>query len=406
MAKTKPCWPSVTGPLAQYAGGFRAELARLGYTPLTAATQLRLMAHLSRWLAAEGLDAPALTVPAAERYFADRRSAGYANERTVVALGPLLGYLRGLGVAPVAVPASPAGAAGQLLARYKTYLTLERGLTVSTAELNARLLCPFLDEHAARHAGRLELVELTAGDVTSFVLERSARRSRSVKRIVSALRSFLGFLYVEGLIGQPLAKAVPSPPGWTLTGLPRALPDSEVAALLATCDAERPAGRRDLAILTLLARLGLRAGEVAALRLDDIDWRRGELVVRGKARRTDRLPLPADVGEKIASYLRDGRPGSVGCRAVFVTALAPYRPLSPGGVTTVVAAAGRRAGLGTIHAHRLRHSAATAMLRAGGSLREIGEVLRHRRAMTTAIYAKLGLEALRRLARPWPEVTG
>jgi integrase/recombinase XerD len=251
------------------------------------------MAHLSRWLAAEGLDAPALTVPAAERYFADRRSAGYANERTVVALGPLLGYLRGLGVAPVAVPASPAGAAGQLLARYKTYLTLERGLAVSTAELNARLLCPFLDEHAARHAGRLELMELTAGDVTSFVLERSARCSRSVKRMVSALRSFLGFLYVEGLIGQPLAKAVPSPPGWTLTGLPRALPDSEVAALLATCDAERPAGRRDLAILTLLARLGLRAGEVAALRLDDIDWRRGELVVRGKARRTDRLPLPA-----------------------------------------------------------------------------------------------------------------
>jgi integrase/recombinase XerD len=404
MAKTKPCWPSVTEPLAQYAGGFRAELARLGYTPLTAGTQLRLMAHLSRWLAAEGLGASALTVPAAERYFGDRRSAGYANERTVAALGPLLGYLRRLGAAPVAVVASPATATGQLLARYKTYLTLERGLAASTAELNARLLRPFLDEHAA--AGRLELMELTAGDVTSFVLEQSARRSRSVKRIVSALRSFLGFLYVEGLIGQPLAKAVPSPPGWTLTGLPRALPGSEVAALLATCDAERPAGRRDLAVLTLLARLGLRAGEVAALRLDDIDWRRGELVVRGKAGRTDRLPLPADVGEKIASYLRDGRPGSAGCRAVFVTALAPYRPLSPGGVTTVVAAAGRRAGLGTIHAHRLRHSAATAMLRAGGSLREIGDVLRHRRAMTTAIYAKLDLEALRRLARPWPEVAG
>jgi integrase/recombinase XerD len=324
-------------------------------------------------------------VPTAERYFADRRSAGYANERTVVALGPLLGYLRGLGAAPVAVAASPATATGQLLARYKTYLTVERGVAASTAELNARLLRPFLGEHAA--TGRLEFMELTAGDVTSFVLEQSARRSRSVKRIVTALRSFLGFLYVEGLIGQPLARAVPSPPGWTLTGLPRALPDSEVAALLATCDAERPAGRRDLAILTLLARLGLRAGEVAALRLDDIDWRRGELVVRGKARRTDRLPLPADVGEKIASYLRDGRPGSAGCRAVFVTALAPYRPLSPGGVTTVVAAAGRRAGLGTIHAHRLRHSAATAMLRAGGSLREIGDVLRHRRAMTTAIYA-------------------
>jgi site-specific recombinase XerD len=404
MAKTKPSRPSVTGPLAQYADGFRAELARLGYTPLTTASQLRLMAHLSRWLAAEGLDAPALTAPTAERYFADRRSVGYANERTVAALGPLLGCLRRLGAVPVAVAASPATATGQLLARYQAYLTVERGLAASTAGLNARLLRPFLDGHAARHGGRLDVKELTAGDVTSFVLEQSARRSRSVKRIVSALRSFLGFLYVEGLIGQPLAKAVPSPPGWTLAGLPRALPDSEVAALLASCDAERPAGQRDLAILTLLARLGLRAGEVAALRLDDIDWRRGELVVRGKAGRTDRLPLPADVGEKIAAYLRDCRPGSAGCRAVFITALAPHRPLSPGGVTTVVAAAGRRAGLGTIHAHRLRHSAATAMLRAGGSLREIGDVLRHRRAMTTAIYAKLDLEALRRLARPWPEV--
>lgn len=406
MAKTKPCWPSVTGPLGQYAGGFRAELARMGYTPLTAASQLRLVAHLSRWLAAEGLDTTALTVPTVERYFADRRSAGYANERTSAALGPLLGYLRGLGAAPVAVAASPATPAGQLLARYKAYLITERGLAASTGELNARLLRPFLDEHAARHGGRLELKELTAGDVTSFVLGQSARRSRSVKRVVSALRSFLGFLHVEGLIGQPLAQAVPSPPGWTLAGLPRALPGSQVAALLASCDANRPAGQRDLAILTLLARLGLRAGEVASLRLEDIDWRRGELVVRGKARRTDRLPLPADVGEKIASYLRDGRPGSAGCRAVFVTALAPYLPLSPGGVTTVVAAAGRRAGLGTIHAHRLRHSAATAMLRGGGSLREIGEVLRHRRTMTTVIYAKLDLESLRSLARPWPEAAG
>ncbi len=138
-------------------------------------------------------------------------------------------------------------------------------------------------------------------------------------------------MHVEGLIGQPLARAVPSPAGWTLAGLPRALPESEVAALLASCDAGRPAGQRDLAILTLLVRLGLRAGEVAALRLDDIDWRRGEFVVRGKAGRTDRLPLPADVGEKIAACLRDCRPGSAGCRAVFITALAPHRPLSPGG---------------------------------------------------------------------------
>jgi len=403
MAKTKPSWPSVTGPLAQYADGYRAEIARLGYTPLTAASQLRLVAHLSRWLVAGGLDASALTEPAVEAYFAGRRSEGYANERTVTALGPLLDYLRGLGAAPAAVAASPATASGQLLASYKTYLTRERGLAASTAELNARLLRPFLDAHAAGDEGRLELRQLTARDVASFVVDQSARRPRSVKRMVTALRWFLGFIYVEGLTGQPLAQSVPSPAGWTLTGLPKALPADKVAALLASCDRGYATGRRDLAILTLLARLGLRAGEVAALRLDDIDWRRGELVVRGKAGRVDRLPLPADVGERIAAYLHDGRPRCAGCRAVFITAQAPRRALGPTGVTTVVAAAGRRAGLGTIHAHRLRHSAATAMLGAGGSLREIGDVLRHRRAMTTALYAKLDLEGLRSLARPWPE---
>jgi integrase/recombinase XerD len=176
-----------------------------------------------------------------------------------------------------------------------------------------------------------------------------------------------------------------------------------VAVLLGSCDRQTATGRRDIAILTLLARLGLRAGEVAHLGLDDIDWRRGELVLRGKGNCIARLPLPWDVGETIADYLRDGRPDSVEDRTVFVGAQAPHRMLSSPGVTTVVAAAGRRAGLGTIGAHRLRHSAATAMLAGGGSLREIGDVLRQRRAMTTAIYAKVDLKALRTLARRWPE---
>ena len=271
-------------------------------------------------------------------YFAERRW-GYANERTVAASGRCSATC-GLGAAPVAVATSPATASRAAARQLQDLPHHRAGACRVHGRANARLLRPFLDERAAGQEGRLELKALTAGDVASFVVDQSVRRSRSVKRIVSALRSFLGFLYVEGLISQPLAQAVPSPPGWTLTGLPKTLPDSEVAALLASCDAERPAGRRDLAILTLLARLGLRAGEVAALRLDDIDWRRGELVVRGKAGRVDRLPLPADVGEKIAAYLRDGRPESAECRAVFITALAPHGPLSPGGVTTVVAAAG------------------------------------------------------------------
>ena len=246
----------------------------------------------------------------------------------------------------------------------------------------------------------IDLEDLTAREVAAFVVTQSRQRPKSVKRMVTALRSLFGFLHAEGLIGQPLA--VPSPAGWTRSGLPKALDGDQVAALLASCDPATRTGRRDLAILTLLARLGLRAGEVAALRLDDIDWRLGEITVRGKGNRHDRLPLPADAGQRIVAYLQDGRPGTAQGRTVFVRAQAPYRALTSNAVTTVVAYAGKRAGLGVIGAHRLRHSAATAMLRSGGSLTEIGQTLRHARPLTTAIYAKVDVGALRQLARPWP----
>jgi integrase/recombinase XerD len=195
---------------------------------------------------------------------------------------------------------------------------------------------------------------------------------------------------------------VPSPAGWTLIGLPKGLDKAQVAALLASCDRSTATGCRDFAILTLLVRLGLRAGEVATLGLDDVDWRHGGLTVRGKGHRQDRLPLPADVGQAIVDYLHRARPGAAQGRTVFVRAQAPYRALTSHGVTTVVLIAGRRAGLGPVAAHRLRHSAATAMLHAGGSLAEIGQVLRHRRALTTALYAKVDAPGLRMLARPWP----
>jgi integrase/recombinase XerD len=250
--------------------------------------------------------------------------------------------------------------------------------------------------------GRLDLEQLTAGEVTAFVVAQSRQRPKSVQRMLTGLRSLLGFLHVVGIIDGSLASAVPAVPGWTQSGLPKALDGQQVAALLACCDERTPTGRRDLAILTVLVRLGLRAGEVAALMLDDIDWRRGEITVRGKGNRHDRLPLPADVGERIVAYLRDGRPGAAQDRAVFVRAQAPYRGLTSNAVTTVVLCAGRRAGLGMIGAHRLRHSAATAMLRSGASLTEIGQTLRHVRPLTTALYAKVDLDGLRGLARPWP----
>ena len=399
-ALTSPSWARVDGPLAPYAGGFRAELERLGYTPLTAATHVRLMAHLSRWLAREGVEAPGLTPAVADAYFAERRAAGYAGHVTGRALRPLAGYLRRLGVIPPPVPAAAASPEERLLARYREYLLVERGLAETTAELNVRMVRPFLAGRVHQMDAGAGLEHLTAGEVAAFVVTQSRQRPRSVKRMVTALRSLLGFLHAEGLIGQPLA--VPSPAGWTQAGLPKALDGDQVAALLACCDPLTRTGRRDLAILTLLARLGLRAGEVAALRMEDIDWRRGEITVRGKGSRYDRLPLPADVGQRIVDWLHDGRPQAAQGRTVFVRAQAPYRALTSNAVTTVVACAGRRAGLGLIGAHRLRHSAATAMLRSGGSLTEIGQTLRHARPLTTAIYAKVDVGALRQLARPWP----
>ena len=399
---TDPCWARVGVPLEAYANGFRAELGRLGYTPLTAAGHVRLMAHLARWLAGKRCDASALTPAMVEVYFAERRADGYVNERTARALQPLLGYLQALGVVPAPAGAIPATAVERLLQGYRDYLTNERGLATATVELNARLVRPFLLQRAKLHQGRLDLQLLTAEDVRAFVLAQSRLRPRSVRRMVTALRSLLGFLHVEGIIGQPLAGGVPAAPGWTLTGLPKALDDHQIAALLAGCDQRTATGRRDLAILTVLLRLGLRVGEVAALRLDDIDWRRGEITVRGKGNRVDRLPLPADVGQRIVTYLHDRRPTTTQDRAVFLRAQAPYRALTSTAVSTLVQVAGRRAGLGLIGAHRLRHTAATAMLRSGGSLTEIGQALRHARPLTTAIYAKVDHVALRQVARPWP----
>jgi integrase/recombinase XerD len=399
---TVPCWARVCGPLGPYAEGFRAELERLGYTPLTAAVHVRLMAHLSRWLARQGKQASELSPSVVEAYFAERRAVGYVGHVSGRALRPLAGYLRRLGVVLDSVPVAPASPVVRLLARYRHWQLTERGLTETTADLNVRLVRPFLLDRLKTTDGELDLKHLKAGEVSEFVVAYGQARPKSVKRMVSALRSLLRFFHVEGITDRSLATAVSPVAGWTQTGLPKALSADQVMALLACCDEGTARGRRDRAILTLLSRLGLRAGEVAALTLDDLDWRRGEIIVQGKGGRCDRLPLPADVGERIVAYLVDGRPVATHSRVVFVRAQAPYQPLRSNTVTTVVVSAARRAGLGLVGAHRLRHSAATAMLRSGGSLIEIGQVLRHVRPLTTALYAKVDIEALRQLAQPWP----
>jgi integrase len=239
-----------------------------------------------------------------------------------------------------------------------------------------------------------DLHDLRAGDVTGFVVAECGTRSTgSAKILVAALRSLLRWLLLTGRVDGDLAQVVPGVAGWRFGWLPRALDPDQVRTLLAGCDRGRASGRRDYAILTVLVRLGLRAGEVAAMELDDIDWRAGEFMIRGKNNQRDRLPLPVDVGEALVAYLRQDRPSPGVCRRVFVKVRAPHGPLTSSGVQSGIAPAG---------AHRLRHTAATAVLREGASLEEVGQLLRHRDVASTAIYAKVDQGRLRTLARTWP----
>jgi integrase/recombinase XerD len=394
-----PSLVRVTGPLFPFAAGFAAELQRQGYTPDSISKQLQLLAHLSRWLEAEGFGPGGLSCEVIERFFAARRTAGYAKLLSAEAASPLLAHLRGLGVAPPeCAPPAPEGPVEELLCRYRCYLVAERGLKVSSASAYADAVRPVLCGYLTSEG--LDLGQLDAGDVTALALARCSQGG-SVKWAVTPLRSLLGFLYLEGMISGPLAGAVPSVASWRLAGLPKGLEPWQVRALLASCDRRAVQGCRDFAVLTMLVRLGLRRGEVANLVLEDVDWHAGEIVISGKGARSERLPLPADVGAAIAAYLRRGRPDTAQGRSVFVRVWAPHRALTSGAVGKIVVRASRRAGLAHVHAHRLRHTAATEMLRAGASLQEIGQVLRHRHAATTAIYAKVDREALRTIARPW-----
>ncbi len=396
----------MSGPLEPFAPRFAADLSRQGYVQGSACQQMQLFAHLSRWLAVEGLMPDALTPSVFERFLEARRAAGYKNYLRVRPTGPLLRCLRDAGVAsPLPVVEVPEGPVEVMLSHYLHYLTVERGLSPKYAKACVRLIRPFLESRLSREG--LELERLSGREVIAFVVEYCRQQGPgAAKDMPSALRSLLGFLHLEGELERSLVGVVPSIARWQSASLPKRLESWEVRALLASCDRHTASGRRSLAVLTVLWRLGLRVGEVAALQLDDIDWRAGEIVVRGKGSREDRLPLPADVGERIATYLRDGRPESATGRTVFVQVNAPHGPLGSSGVRGLVTAAGQRAGLVGIHAHRLRHTAASEMLGAGASLTEIGQVLRHRWTKTTAIYAKVDRKALRTIARCWPAEGG
>lgn len=387
----------IQGPLATYVEGFRDELAGQGYVDGSAAMHLQLMAHVSRWLDGHRLGVGDLTPERVDDFIQDRRCAGYSAHVSRCSLVALTGYLARLGVLgpfPV-VAATPDDL---VVGAYRRYLEIDRGLAATTIDHYVKIARDVLV--GWRDEGR-ELAVVTAADVSELVLRESRQRNvGSAKALVTGLRSWLRFLNAEGLTTHDLTGAVPAVASWGGGWIPRGLSEVEVTALLDSVKATTAVGLRDRAVLLLLARLGLRAGEVAGLVLDDIDWRRGEIVVCGKGSHHDRLPLPVEVGEALASYLRHGRP-RVTSRAVFLKVQAPIVAVSSDGVGGIVALAGRRAGV-RASAHRLRHSAATAMLRAGGSLAEVGQVLRHANVATTAIYAKVDHEALRELALAWP----
>ena len=390
----------VVGGLEPYAQGLADVLLEQGYTVSGATQHMCFVAHLSRWMLQEHMGVGDLTASSIDRYLAGRRTDGYVRYTSVMAFAPLLGYLGPLDVLPPTrlEVLQPAAA---LLHRFAGFLVVERGLTEGTAHGYVHMVRPFVVSR--ERADGLDLAGLTTGDITRFVLAACPHRATgSAKLIITALRSLLSWLHLVGEVPVSLVGAVPSVAGWRLSGLPRGLEPDQLRRLLASCDRRRRTGRRDYAVLLILARLGLRAGEVAALGLDDVDWHSATIVVRGKGDHVERLPLPADVGAAIAGYLRRGRPSTAQGRSVFVRVMAPHRALTTGGVTMVVFDAGQRAGLGKIHAHRLRHTAATAMLRAGSPLAEVGQVLRHRSTTTTAIYAKVDRKALQVLARPWP----
>jgi site-specific recombinase XerD len=391
----------VSGVLAPFAEGFRKALTGQGFSRHVVANHTHLMAHLSSWLGERGLDPGRLAAEAVDAFVAARRAEGYRFLVSRRGLVPLLDYLHDVGVVPKMVEPTPAGPVEQLLAEYRTYLRSERGLAPLSVLCylgKARLFLSGLEQPL-----EATLQDLSAGQVTSFVMEEAGRRRVwSAKSLTTALRSLLGFLHVAGHIRRGLASAVPSVAGWRLSVLPRGIGGEQVAALLASCDRTTPIGLRDYAILLLLSRLGMRNGEVAHLELGDVDWRAGQILVRGKGSRFETLPLPVDVGQALVDYLSDGRPSGIACRRLFVIARAPYTGLTLSGMCSVVVAAGRRAGVEPVSPHRLRHTVASDLLARGAPLVEIGQLLRHRAEVTTAIYAKLDHRALGGLARPWP----
>ncbi len=387
------------GPLASQIDSFAEFLAHQGYAPGSVTSKCLLVADLSRWLKRRGLTLAQMDEGILKQFHAHHRSS--IRRGDVATSQQMLTWLRGFGVVPALPQTVDRTVLGRLTQDYERFLSSQRGLAPATLRSYLPIVRRFLTERFGNSTVHVE--DLRPRDLHRFILRQVPRGSRNYSKLmVTALRSFLGFLFQRGAIKIDLLAGVPGVANWRLSHLPKSLPPDQVERLLRCCDRNTPSGQRDYAILLLLARLGLRGGEVLAMTLDDPDWERGEIIVRGKGQRLDTLPLPKDVGAALVHYLRHVRP-ACSTRTLFIRMRAPHRGLRLSAICCVIRRALKRAGLDPDFkgAHLLRHSLATNMLRKGASLDEIGQLLRHAQPTTTQIYAKVDIEALRRIALPW-----
>lgn len=390
------------GPLGPYNDSYAALLSEQGYARSSARYRILLVEKLSKWLHRRQLGVKDLDEEITAQFLTYRRRSHSVHKGDVSTLRLLIEHLRESGVIASPAPEIDDSELGHIERDFGQYLTHERRVEQVTMNSYLYLVRHFLIDHFGK--GRIVLNELCPQDVNRFILRyvRTASVGRA-KLMVTVLRSFFRYLQLRGEIVVNLAAAVPTVANWRLATVPKWIPSEQVEHLLKSCDQSTKTGQRNYAILLLLARLGLRSADIVAMSLDDIDWEAGELTVRGKGSHQDRLPLPQDVGEALVNYLHE-RP-HCSTRRLFVRMKAPLRGfLGSSAIYSLVQRAFDRAGLKPVQRgpYILRHSLATEMLRKGASLNEIGEILRHRHPETTQIYAKVDLNALRKLAKPWP----
>jgi integrase/recombinase XerD len=392
------------GPLVAFIAEYVRWQRGQGYAPCSLQQRARVVAGFSRWLGERGIGLRRVSAEHASKYLRYRSRQMRPCGCDARVLTQLIDFLRHREAIPAEkIRRAQLTPVERCVQGFERYLREERGLVNGTIANYSVLIRAFLVDRF--RGGSVTLSDLNAGDVVRFVQCRGPTlRQNRAKVLTSALRGFLGYARYRGYFRLDLAAAVPQVANWSMTAIPRGIAPDQVRRLLGQIDRDRAIGIRDYAIFLLLARLGLRAGEVAFLELDDINWKEGYLTVRGKGGRRVQLPLPADVGEAIVAYLRNGRPRSP-CRRLFLRACAPVRGfLGPAAVCSMVRHAIQRSGISapSTGAHQFRHGLATEMLRGGATLAEIGEVLGHSNPQTTKIYTKVDLDALRSLALPWP----